>query len=136
MGRHMTQREVALKQRVTERPCELCGWAVACRIAAHIIDHAAGGPYEEWNLISLCPNCAEAFDHILKPRLMEALEHWQSDQDRTVADLKAAWGYSTYYYRFGRSTLDELPDTDPPIGPAAEAPESEPGATPDRGGMS
>lgn len=124
MGRRMTPREVALKQRITERPCEFCGWAAACRIAAHIIDHAAGGPYEEWNLISLCPNCAEAFDHILKPRLIDALERWQNDHGRSVTYLKETWGYSTYYCRFGPRAVNELPGGDSPAGPSGMAPDA------------
>jgi hypothetical protein len=120
----MTQREIAVKQCVTERPCEFCGWAAACRIAAHLIDHAAGGPCEEWNLISLCPNCAEAFDHILKPRLLDALERWQNDHGRSVSDLKGTWGYSTYNYRFGRRALDELPDDNPPARSTSAIPDA------------
>ncbi len=60
-----------LAKKVALKPCQWCGWSVARRHAAHIIDE---GPEAEWNAISLCPNCSTVFDEKIRPLLYVALE--------------------------------------------------------------
>lgn len=60
-----------LAKKVASQPCQWCGWSAGRRHAAHIIDE---GPEEEWNAVSLCPNCSTIFDEKLRPLFHRALE--------------------------------------------------------------
>ena len=102
MGR--SQRETRARKNVTEKPCEWCGWDSGLKHAAHIIDKGLG-PMEEWNLISLCPNCARTFDDVLKPRLILALKKWLG-QGNSIERLELCWGRSQYKSRFSKSPAE------------------------------
>lgn len=65
-------------KRITEHPCEWCGWKVTRRHAAHIIDEIKES--KEWNALSLCPNCATVFDDVIRPKLYKALKHFGSEK--------------------------------------------------------
>lgn len=60
----------SLAKKVASKPCEWCGWNSGRRHAAHIIDE---GPEDEWNALSLCPNCSTVFDEKIRPKLYTAL---------------------------------------------------------------
>jgi hypothetical protein len=62
-----------LARRVAKNPCKWCGWQSARRHAAHLIDEAKE---KEWNAISLCPNCHEIFEAIIRPMLHKALTEY------------------------------------------------------------
>ena len=71
-----------LAKRVALKPCLWCGWQAGRRHAAHIIDE---GPEEEWNAISLCPNCSTVFDDVVRPVLYLALSKFGCE------GLPASW---------------------------------------------
>jgi ribosomal protein S26 len=61
-------------KQIKNKPCEWCGWQVASRHAAHIIDEVKVA--KEWNAMSFCPNCATVFDDIIRPKLYKALKEY------------------------------------------------------------
>ena len=63
-------------KRMTEKPCEWCGWRVSTRDAVHIIDEIKAS--KEWNVLSLCPNCHRVFDDKIRQKLYMALEKFGS----------------------------------------------------------
>jgi hypothetical protein len=62
-----------LAKQLAKNPCQWCGWQSGRRFAAHIIDE---GPEEDWNAISLCPNCSTVFDEVIRPLLYQALSEF------------------------------------------------------------
>lgn len=65
------------KRRIRAKACEMCGYDLTQRDAAHIIDEEKGhGGPEDWNALGLCPNCHRVFDEKLRPRLFRALSNF------------------------------------------------------------
>ena len=64
-----------LTKKVASQPCLWCGWLSGKRHAALIIEE---GPDVEWNMLSLCPNCATIFDEVVRPRFYKALKKFGS----------------------------------------------------------
>src|SRR5438874_1130266 len=73
MGFCMPFRNRTLAKRIAKQPCAWCGWTAGRRHAAHIIDER---PDEEWNAISLCPNCSTVFDEVVRPKFYRALQEF------------------------------------------------------------
>jgi len=61
-------------RRITAKPCEWCGWQTEKRDAAHIIDEIKKA--EEYNALSLCPNCHRIFEDKIRPKLYSALKEF------------------------------------------------------------
>ena len=61
-------------KKVAALPCEWCGWQAGPRHATRIIDEISGS--QNWNAVSLCPNCAAMFDDKIRPKLYKALSEY------------------------------------------------------------
>jgi hypothetical protein len=72
-------------KKITQKPCEWCGWQAGRRHAAHIIDEIKSAGEGQWNALSLCPNCATVFDEVIRPKLYAALEKFGS------TNLPSSW---------------------------------------------
>ena len=65
-----------------EAGCQICGTKLHGKNNglewSHIVSQKDGGMNKKINCLALCPNCAYAFDFVIKRRIFEASEKYKS----------------------------------------------------------